>query len=339
MNPVIDFGNGLTLDLSAEPWASQGCRWAIAANSGGGKSHLSVVALEELHNLGLPFLVIDPKIGEYRALAQLPGVIVAGQAGHIGVNWESPWMDRVIDYLMKGAGVVVNLGGMFISDQRNLYTQLLTQLWRRQEALPDGQRQPIFVVIDEAEMFAPQKRQNDPEALEITNQYARRGRSFGLNLIFITQRPSDLEKDVLSQCNLRIVGYLQLERDFDAVRSELNIGQQADSGRGRSNGAYVPPGMGPRPVQVKERIEHRNLLSLKTGEFYAVFGGKVWKLPPCRKRRTPDLAKTPKIVVRQRPLFEMDNASYPGGDTEKQTVVRVAGGLGAAYEEIDAQEE
>jgi hypothetical protein len=328
--PVINFGNGLEIDLSTEPWLSQGCRWAIAANSGGGKSHLTVVVLEELHGLGLPFLVIDPKNGEYRGLAELPGVIVAGRDGHFKVSWEIGWMDQVIDYLMRGAGVVVNLAGIFLSDQRNIYTRLLSQLWRRQEALADDRRQPIFIVIDEAEMFAPQKRQNDPEALEITNQFARRGRSFGLNLIFITQRPSDLEKDVLSQCNFRIVGFLQLERDFEAVRSELNIGQQADGTRGRANGrTYVPPGMGPRPVQVKERIKHRHLLGLKTGEFYAVFGGKVWKLPPCRARRTPDLAKTPKIEVRQRPLFEMD----------KTLTVRVAGGLGAAYEEIDIQEE
>lgn len=325
MQPIIDFGNGLTLDLSAEPWRTQGCRWAIAANSGGGKSHLSVVMLEELHTIGQPFLVIDPKIGEYRGLAELPGVIVAGREGHIGISWEHPWMDPAIDYLMRGAGVVVNLAGMDLSEQRNIYTRLLIQLWRRQTALADEQIRPIFVVIDEAEMFAPQKRQNDPEALEITNQFARRGRSFGLNLIFITQRPSDLEKDVLSQCNFRIVGFLQLERDFEAVRSELNIGQQAGGG-GRSNGrAYVPPGMGPRPVQVKERIEHRHLLSLKTGEFYAVFGGKVWKLPPCRARVTPDLARTPKIEVRQRVLFEMD--------AEKTLTVRVVGGLGAAYED------
>jgi hypothetical protein len=322
-SPVIDFGNGLEIDLSAEPWATQGCRWTIAANSGGGKSHLTVVVLEELHAIGQPFLVIDPKVGEYRGLAELPGVIVAGRDGHLHVSWETKWMPQVIDYLMRGAGVVVNLAGLMLNEQRNIYTDLLTQLWRRQTE--QEQPRPLFVVIDEAEMFAPQKRQQDVAALEITNQYARRGRSFGLNLVFITQRPSDLEKDVLSQCNLRIVGFLQLERDFEAVRSELNIGQQAAGGRG--NG-YVPPGMGPRPVQVKERIEHRHLLGLKTGEFYAVFGGKVWKLPPCRKRLTPDLAKTPRVEVRQRPLFEMDQA----------LTARVAGGLGAAYEEIDTEE-
>ena len=293
--------------MSIEPWRSQGARWAVAANSGGGKSHLVAVLLEELHAIGQPFLVIDPKIGEYRGLAELGGVIVAGRDGHIKIGWDNGWIDQAVGYLMRGAGVVVNLAGAMLSDQRVIYTDLLTQLWRRQEALDNPT--PLFVVIDEAEMFAPQKRAQDIPALEITNQFARRGRSFGLNVVFITQRPSDLEKDVLSQCNLRVVGYLQLERDFDAVRSELNIGQQADKSRG---GSYTPPGMAPRPSQVKERVEHRHLLGLKTGEFYAVYGGKVWKLPPCRLRRTPDLATTPRIEFRQRPLFEMDGNGASG---------------------------
>lgn len=298
MQPLIDFGNGLILDLGLEPWRSQGVRWALAANSGAGKSTLAVVLLEELHRIGQPFLVIDPKIGEYRGLAELPGVIVAGRDGHVKIGWSSDWINPVLDYLMRGAGVIVNMAGTMLSDQRVIYTDLLNRLWHRQTTLADPA--PIFVIIDEAEMFAPQKRQQDVPALEITNQYARRGRSFGLNTIFITQRPGDLEKDVLSQCNLRFIGYLQLERDFEAVRSELNIGQQAERGR---NGTYLPPGLGPQPVRVKERIEHRHLLGLKTGEFYATYGGGVWKLPPCRQRRTPDLAKTPAIEYRQRPLF------------------------------------
>jgi len=305
MTPIIDLGNGLRLDLSAEPWRSQGCRWAVAANSGGGKSHLVAVMIEELHAIGQPFLVLDPKIGEYRGLAKLPGVLVAGKEGHLNIDFNSLWQRRAVEYLMRGAGVVVNLAGGFLSDQRVIYTELLTQLWRQQESLAAEQRQPIFIIIDEAEMFAPQKRQQDIPALEITNQYARRGRSFGLNVIFITQRPGDLEKDVLSQCNLRLIGYLQLERDFQAVESELNIGQQLVKGK------RVPPpprGLGIQPVRVTERVQHQHILSLKTGEFYAVYNGKVLKLPPCRQRYTPDLAQTPAIKVLQRPLFEMDRA-------------------------------
>lgn len=292
MTPLVDLGNGLSLDLSAEPWRSQGCRWAVAANSGGGKSHLVAVLLEELHEIGQPFLVIDPKIGEYRGLAELPGVLVAGKSGHITLK-------EVVPYVMKGAGVVVDLAAASLSDQRFYYTSLLGELWRQQTGLPEPR--PIFIVIDEAEMFAPQKRQQDIPALEITNQFARRGRSFGLNVIFITQRPGDLEKDILSQCNLRLVGYLQLERDFRAVESELNIGQVS--------GKRTPPpprGLGPQPVRVTERVEHRHVLGLKTGEFFAVYNGKVWRLPRCRLRRTPDLAKTPEIKWRQRPLFETD---------------------------------
>lgn len=45
-SPLIDFGNGLRLDLSTDPWRTQGCRFTFAANSGAGKSHLVAVAIE-----------------------------------------------------------------------------------------------------------------------------------------------------------------------------------------------------------------------------------------------------------------------------------------------------
>lgn len=301
MTPIVDLGNGLSLDLSAEPWRSQGCRWAVAANSGGGKSHLVAVLLEELHEIGQPFLVIDPKIGEYRGLAELPGVLVAGRDGHIKIGWDTGWQRQVVDYLLRGAGVVVDISRYPLSDQRVMYTDLLTHLWQRQTALSDDQIRPVFIVIDEAELFAPQKRIQHVPALEVTYQIVRLGRSFGFNLVLITQRPNDLEKDVLSQCNLRLFGFLQTELDFNAVESELNIGQQS------VNGKRVPPpprGLGPTKVRVTERVQHHHVLSLKTGQFYAVYDGKVWKLPPCRLRRTPDLARTPEIKWRQRPLFE-----------------------------------
>lgn len=327
MIPILDFGNGFVVDLTAEPWRSQGCRWAIAAISGGGKSTLARVMLEELHKIGQPFLVIDPKRGEYRGLVELPGVLLAGKDGHIKINYPKvDWVHQVIDFVMKGAGVVCNLSHLAsLSDQRVAYTWLMQSLWVRQVSLPVERVVPLFVVIDEADIFAPQKRQQDVESLEITNQLARRGRSFGINMIVMTQRPNDLEKDILTQFNMQLIGYLQYENDFKAVESLLNIGQQNN---GSSRAGRVPPGLPPQPRRVAERIEHRHVLGLTTGEFFAVYGGRVWKLPPCRQPKTADLAKTPAIRARQRPLFALEEVR-----AAQPVEVRVVGSLGAAYEE------
>ena len=56
--PIIDFGNNFRINLANERWQSQGFRLAVAGSSGSGKSYLVSVLLEEIHGLGIPFLVI-----------------------------------------------------------------------------------------------------------------------------------------------------------------------------------------------------------------------------------------------------------------------------------------
>lgn len=281
--PIIDFGNGFYIDLSSGPWPTQGLRIAIAAGSGSGKSHLTAVILEELAGLGIPFLVIDPE-GEYRGLKQLDGakiLTVKEKNGDICLSYPNPeWVDETIRALIGGAGVIADLSTLGDDDQRVAYLWLLEHLWNVQRARREREQlEAVFIIVEEATIFAPQKWQSDAPSLLMTVKIAKRGRKIGINSIFVTQRPGDLEKDVLSQSNLQIVGYLRLERDFKAVESLLQVGGTS--------------------------IKHRDLLGLKTGEFFAAFGPKVVRFPPCRKRRTPDYAATPPLQYRQRTFIEL----------------------------------
>lgn len=62
---------------------------------------------------------------------------------------------------------------------------------------------PVFTVVEEAHNFCPGDNSNSTGSK--LSEIAREGRKFGMFLTLITQRPSRIDQDVLSQCNSMIV--------------------------------------------------------------------------------------------------------------------------------------
>ncbi len=85
------------------------------------------------------------------------------------------------------------------------------------EPASEDERVPIFIVIDEAHNLAPQDADGETraEVREKIAQIAAEGRKYGLFLILVSQRPSKLHMDVLSQCDnlclMRMNNRLDLE--------------------------------------------------------------------------------------------------------------------------------
>jgi hypothetical protein len=61
-----------------------------------------------------------------------------------------------------------------------------------------GRVQPLLVVLEEAHLFA--KSGGDTIANRAVAAIAKEGRKYGVGLMLVTQRPSDLDRDALSQC-------------------------------------------------------------------------------------------------------------------------------------------
>ncbi|MDG6935701.1 MAG: ATP-binding protein [Nitrososphaerota archaeon] len=58
---------------------------------------------------------------------------------------------------------------------------------------------PVIVAIEEAHAFLPADKQAMHEASSVASKVAREGRKFGLSLIIVSQRPSRVDQDILSQ--------------------------------------------------------------------------------------------------------------------------------------------
>jgi DNA helicase HerA-like ATPase len=101
---------------------------------------------------------------------------------------------------------------------------LLSSLWQR--ALGGELPHPVFVVLEEAHNLVPGGR-DVTRASRIVNTVAAEGRKFGVFLVVITQRPSKIAEDTLSQCASQLVMRLTNPDDQKAVQRASEVVSQA----------------------------------------------------------------------------------------------------------------
>ena len=92
--------------------------------------------------------------------------------------------------------------------------KILRGVWRR--ALTGQLQHPIFVVLEETHNLVPAG--SSTRASRIINTIAAEGRKFRVFLALITQRPSKISQDALSQCSSQIIMQLTNPDDQRAVQ-------------------------------------------------------------------------------------------------------------------------
>lgn len=102
-----------------------------------------------------------------------------------------------------------------------LISRLLFQykLWQTRE---EREKDPVLFICEEAHRYVPNHGEAQyKEAQEAIRRIAKEGRKYGLGLGLISQRPSDVESTVLSQCNSWIVLRLSNSSDQEHVSKFL----------------------------------------------------------------------------------------------------------------------
>lgn len=99
---------------------------------------------------------------------------------------------------------------------RTLFT---LKIWQSQS---ERETSPVLLVCEEAHRYVPNSGEAQYEAAqEAIRRIAKEGRKYGIGLLLVSQRPSEVEATVLSQCNSWIVLRLTNEIDRNHVRSIL----------------------------------------------------------------------------------------------------------------------
>lgn len=84
----------------------------------------------------------------------------------------------------------------------------------------DRGKYPIVIVLEEAQNYIAENK--DSVAKVVFERIAREGRKYGISLVVCSQRPSELSKTVLSQCNSFIIHRLQNPEDQKYVRGLIS---------------------------------------------------------------------------------------------------------------------
>lgn len=86
----------------------------------------------------------------------------------------------------------------------------------------ERERDPVLLVCEEAHRYVPNRGEAQyREAQEAVRRIAKEGRKYGLGLLLVSQRPSDVESTVLSQCNSWLILRLTNSADQDHVKRFL----------------------------------------------------------------------------------------------------------------------
>jgi len=81
---------------------------------------------------------------------------------------------------------------------------------------------PVLLVCEEAHRYVPNRGEAQYEAAqEAIRRIAKEGRKYGIGLLLVSQRPSEVEATVLSQCNSWIILRITNESDREHVRAIL----------------------------------------------------------------------------------------------------------------------
>lgn len=87
--------------------------------------------------------------------------------------------------------------------------------------MSSGARTPVTLLCDEAHLYLPVRDDADAvqrQALWSFERIAKEGRKYGFSLLVVSQRPSDVSRTILSQCNNFLALRLTNESDQNVIK-------------------------------------------------------------------------------------------------------------------------
>ncbi len=164
------------------------------------------------------------------------GFLFAG--GNIVMEFD--WLNKLVETLIgvnsenSKAGIKIVDFSEVPSDILPLIVSLIARLsFSVQQWTKSEERHPIALLCDEAHLYIPNKSSSstsDEISLSIFERIAKEGRKYGLSLVVISQRPSEVNRTVLSQCSNFIAMRLTNTEDQMVIKKLLpdNLGGFGD---------------------------------------------------------------------------------------------------------------
>lgn len=216
----------LPVDVVTEALAWIGAR-------GSGKTHGAGKLAELFAEAGVPFVVIDP-VGVWYGLrlardGKSPGLKVPVFGGlHGDLPLEPTAGALVADLIVdKNLSCILDISQFDTDADKARFCAAFAE---RLFALHKKHPSPRHVIVDEAQEVVPQNPQpGEQQMLHRWHRKVKLGRNFGLGVSLLTQRPQEVSKKVLNQCQTVLAFRLTGPQERDAMAAWVSahgLGQE-----------------------------------------------------------------------------------------------------------------
>lgn len=140
-------------------------------------------------------------------------------------TWLSEMLCKLLGYFEDSPGIKIIDFSEVPSDVLPVVTGTLARLlYNIQFWMEPSMRTPFTLICDEAHLYLPIKDEADAvqkQALYNFERIAKEGRKYGVSILAVSQRPADVSKTILSQCNNFVVLRLTNEKDKGVIKNLL----------------------------------------------------------------------------------------------------------------------
>ncbi|TKX75907.1 DUF87 domain-containing protein [Halorubrum sp. GN11_10-6_MGM] len=202
---VADVSEGIGGDATADPGSPVELpvvdvltgRSFITGKSGSGKSNTASVVIENLLSNGFPVMIVDTD-GEYYGLKEEYEILHAGADDECDIVVSPEHAEKLANLaLEQNVPIILDVSGYLEEDTANeLLLEVVKQLFAKEKRM----KKPFLLVIEECHEYIPEGGGMD-ETGKMLIKVGKRGRKHGLGIVGISQRPADVKKDFITQCD------------------------------------------------------------------------------------------------------------------------------------------
>ena len=171
-------------------------------------------SLKEISRIDFNQLILELELEENPAKYTLINIIKYLDK----LNLFSDAATSLQELISPGKCSIINLKGVEQELQEVVVYKLVKDLFEERKK---GNVPPFFLIIEEAHNYLPERSFGEAKSSRILRQVASEGRKFGLGLCVISQRPSRLDKSVISQCSTQIILKVTNPNDLRAIANSV----------------------------------------------------------------------------------------------------------------------
>ncbi len=188
-------------------------RGFITGKSGSGKSNTASVVLENLLDNNFPVLIVDSD-GEYYGLKEAYEILHVGADEECDIQVTADHAEKIASLaLEENVPIILDVSGYLDdSDANELILETTRHLFAKEKKL----KKPFLLVVEECHEYIPEK-SGMGEAGKMLIKVGKRGRKHGLGIVGISQRPADVKKDFITQCDWLVWHRLTWRNDTKVV--------------------------------------------------------------------------------------------------------------------------